>query len=255
MLRKDIDNLENGTQELTETNKAIKVGRKKKAMIAKKRIDTKRQLKESSMKMKKLSRARDSTKKMLEEKEEELALLLQGQHQSSIQSIIEDREAEIQELEHEVSRMEQKLSLARDAQVTTMTKHVEELSEKRDLIKKDLEKKEKELDLFRSQAQSQKNNAKWRQIIERKEAEVSQQRNHMTEVERELTNAKEEHKKLCDLLHETTVVLSEQCEQVRGLERSRAALERQWSRVDTKLKMEIAESKVCCGRKDIVLIL
>ena len=69
----------------------------------------------------------------------------------------------------------------------------------------------------------------------------------MVEVERELKCAKEEHEQLCQCFKQTTVELVEQCEQVRGLERNRAELERERSQVDTKLKIEIAKSEVCCG--------
>ena len=233
--------MERKTRELTKTKEAIKIGRKKKAIIEKKRVDTKHQLKESSKKLKELIRERDDTKRELEEKEEELALLqLVGPQQvdaKTIQSAIADKKEEIQELEHEVMRVERELSQARDAQATKMT-------EQRDQIKRDLDKKEKELHLFRMQAESQKNNTKWQAIIERKEAEVGQLRSHMTKVERDLSRAKEEHKKFREQLHHTTQELAENCEQVRGLEKSRAELERERSRVDTKLKIEIAESEV-----------
>ena len=159
-LRQDLYGLEKGAQELTDTKEAVKMGRKKKAVIEKKRTETKLKLKKSSEKLKELNRERDNTKRELEEKEEELALLLlQEQLQSSdvsYQSVIADKKAEIQELEHEVTRVEWELSQARDAQVTTMTKHVEELSEQRDQMKTDLDKKEKELHLFRLQEQSEK---------------------------------------------------------------------------------------------------
>ena len=178
----------------------------------------------------------------LEEKEEELALLqLGGQQQiddESIQSAIADKKEEIQDLKHEVTRVERELSQARDAQVARMT-------EQRDQIKEDLEKKEKELHLFHLQAQSQKDNMKWQGIIERKEAEVGRLRSHMNEVKGDLCRAKEEHVQFLEQLRRATAQLTENCERVRLLEKSRAGLERERSQVDTKLKMEIAKSEVC----------
>ena len=134
--------------------------------------------------------------------------------------------------------MERELSQARDAQVARMT-------EQRDQIKEDLEKKEKELHIFRLQAQSQKDNMKCQRIIQRKEAEVGRLRSHMNEVEGDLCQAKEEHVQFLEQLRRATAQLTEDCERVRVLEKSRAVLERERSRVDTKLKMEIAHSEVC----------
>ena len=134
--------------------------------------------------------------------------------------------------------MERKLSKARETQVARMT-------EQRDQIKKDLEKKEKELYIFHLQAQSQKDSMKWRGIIERKEAEVGRLRSHFNEVEGDLCRAKEEHVQFLEQLRRSTAQLTEDCERVRLLEKSRAELERERSQVDTKLKMEIAHSEVC----------
>ena len=197
------------------------------------------------MRLKELTRDRDDTKRELEEKEEELTLLqLGGQQQidnESIQSAIADKKEEIQESKHEVTRVEKELSQARDVQVARMT-------DQRDQTKKDLEKKEKELHLFRMQARSQKDSMKWQGIIERKEAEVGQLRSHMIEVEGDLCQAKEEHAQFIEQLRQATVQLTENCERVRVLEKSRAELERERSRVDTKLKMEIAHSEVCFSK-------
>ena len=134
--------------------------------------------------------------------------------------------------------MERELSQARDAQVARMT-------EQRDQIRKDLNKKEKELHLFRLQAQSQKDTMKWQGIIERKEAEVDRLHSHMNEVEGDLCQAKGEHVQFLEQLRRATAQLTEKSERVRILEKSRAELERERSRVDTKLKMEIAHSEVC----------
>ena len=197
------------------------------------------------MRLKELTRDRDDTKSELEEKEEELTLLqLGGQQQidnESIQSAIADKKEEIQELKHEVTRVEKELSQARDVQVARMT-------DQRDQIKKDLKKKEKELHLFRMQARSQKDSMKWQGIIERKEAEVGRLCSHMIEVEGDLCQAKEEHAQFIEQLRQATVQLTENCERVRVLEKSRAELERERSRVDTKLKMEIAHSEVCFSK-------
>ena len=121
---------------------------------------------------------------------------------------------------------------------------MEELSEQRDQIKAEIEKKEKELEFFRRIACNQKNDEKLRAIIKRKEDEVSRLRCHMTEVEEDLSRTQEEHDKFRKQLKQTTVELVQNCEHVRGLEKSRAELEGERSRVDTKLKMEIAKSEV-----------
>ena len=242
-LRQDLDGLEKRTPELSKTKEAINTEKKRKATIERKRFDTKQQLMVSSEKLTELTRERDDTKRELEEKEEELALLQLGeQQQIDDERLISDTKQEIQELEQDVARVERQLIEAKDAQVTTMSKHMEELSEQRDQIKTEIEKKEKELEIFRRKAQ---NDAKFRDVIERKVAEVRRLRSHMTEVEEDLSRTKEQHDKFREQLKETTAELSKNCELVRGLEKHQAELERERSRVDAKLKMEIAKSKVC----------
>ena len=237
--------MEKKTRELTKTKEAIKVGRKNKAAIHRKRLDTKQQLMDSSEKLKKLTRERDDTKRELEEKEEELALLQYGeQRQIDDERIISNKKEEIQELEQDVAIVERQLIEAKDAQVTTMTERIEELSKQRDQIKTEIEKREKELVIFRRKAHNQKNDAKLRAFIERKEAEVGRLRSHMTEVEEDLSRTKEQRSKFREQLLQVSLDFAENCERVRGLEKSRAELERDRSLVDTKLKMEIAESEV-----------
>ena len=237
--------MEEKTRELTKTKEAIKIGRKNKAAIHRKRLDTKQQLTDSSEKLKKLTRERDDTKVELEEKEEELALLQYGeQQQIDDERIISDKKEEIRELEQDVARVESQLIEAKDAQVTTMTERIEELSEQRDQIRTEIEKREKELEIFRRKAHNQKNDSRLSAFIERKEAEVGRLRSHMTEVEEDLSRTMEQHIKFREQLLQVSLDFAENCERVRGLEKSQAELERDRSRVDTKLKMEIAESEV-----------
>ena len=242
-LRQDLDGLEKRTPELSKTKEAINTEKKRKATIERKRFDTKQQLMVSSEKLTELTRERDDTKRELEEKEEELALLQLGEQQRiDDERLISDTKQKIQELEQDVSRVERQLIEAKDAQVTTLTKHMEELSEERDQIKTEIEEKECDLEIFRKKAHNQ---PKFRAVIERKEAEVGRLRSHMTEVEEDLSRTMEQHDKFREQLKETTAELSENCERVRGLEKYQAELERERSRVDAKLKMEIAKSKVC----------
>ena len=244
-LRQDIDNLEKRTQELTKTKEDIKIGRKKKATTENKRISTKQQVTECSEKLKVLTRERDKTKRELEEKEEELAILQLGeQQQIDDESIISEKKEEIEELVCDVANVERQIMKARDTQEMTIAERMEELSEQRDQIKAEIEKKERELEIFRRKARNQMNNEKLRAFIKRKEAEVGQLRCHMTEVEEDLSQTKEEHDKFRKQLKQMTVELVENSEHVRGLEKSRAELERERSQVDTKLKMEIAKSEV-----------
>ena len=62
-LRQDLDGLEKGVHELTKTKEAITIGRKNRAVMERKRFDTKRQQIESSEKLKELIRERDNTKR------------------------------------------------------------------------------------------------------------------------------------------------------------------------------------------------
>ena len=190
-------------------------------MTEKKRFDTKQQLMECSEMLKELTKERDGTRRELEENKEELALLqLADNGEQEYESVVSEKKEEIKELERDVVIVERQIIKARDAQVMTITECVEELSEQRDQVKAEIEKKEKELEIFHRKAPNQMNNEKFRAFIERKEAEVGQLRWHMTKVEEDLSRTQEEH------------------------EKSRAELERERSRVDTKLKMEIAKSEV-----------
>ena len=124
--------MEKRTLELSETKEASNIERKKKATIERKRFDTKQQLMVSSEKLKELTRERDDTKRELEEKEEELALLQLGeQQQIDDERLISGTKQKKKELEQDVARVERQLIEAKDAQVTTLTKHMEELSEQR----------------------------------------------------------------------------------------------------------------------------
>ena len=247
-LRQDIDDLEKRTQELTKTTEDIKIGRKKKAMTENKRISKKRQLMECSEKLKELTKERDDTRRELEEKEEELTILQLAdngeQEQIDDESIVSEKKEEIKKLDRDVAIVERQIIKARDDQIVTITERVEELSEQRDQIKAEIEKKEKELKIFHRKACNQMNDENLKAFIKRKEAEVSRLRCHMTEVEEDLSRTQEEHDKFRKQLKQTTVELVENCEHVRALEKSRAELERERSRVDTKLKMEIAKSEV-----------
>ena len=237
---------------MSVTKDAIRKETKKKVAIETKRVERKHQLKESSQKLEELSMKWENTKRELEEKEEELSFLqMQEQHQSNnevLRCIIADQEAEISHLVQKVTRVEREVTQARDAQLSMAAKRVEELREERDQIKKDLENKKTVLYFLRLQLQeqSQKNSVKLRATIERKEAEIDLLRGHMIDIERDLIIAQEEHEELRQHLRQTTVELVEQSEQVRTLERTRADLERERSRVDTKLKIEIAKSEVSC---------
>ena len=200
---------------------------------------------ECSEKLKVLTRERDKTKRELEEREEELAILQLGeQQQIDDESIISEKKEEIEELVCDVANIERQIMKARNTQEMTIAECMEELSEQRDQIKAEIEKKEKELEIFRRKARNQMNNEKLRAFIKRKEAEVGQLRCHMTEVEEDLSQTKEEHDTFRKQLKQMTVELVANSEHVRGLEKCRAELERERSRVDTKLKMEIAKSEV-----------
>ena len=208
------------------------------------RITTKQQLMECSEKLKELTRERDDTRRELEEKEEELAILQHADNGEQEQIDDESIKEEIKKLERDVAIVERQVIKARDTQVMTITERMEELSEQRDQIKEEIEQKEKELEIFRRKACNQKNGENLRAFIKRKEAEVSRLCCHMTEVEEDLSRTQEEHDKFRKQLKQTTVELVKNYEHVRGLEKSRAELERERSRVDTKLKMEIAKSEV-----------
>ena len=244
------ENLEKGAQKLTVTKDAIKKETKKKIAIETKRVETKHQLKQSSQQLKQLSKERENTKRELEEKQEELDFLRRQEEQQRgndfLMSIIADKEVEISRLEQEATRVERELSQARDDHVSLATKHVEELSEEREKIKKDMDKKEMEHGFLRQQEQSQKNNTRLKATIERKEAEIHRLCSHMIGIVNDFSVVRKEHEELRQNLRQTTAKLAVQSELVRELDRTRVDLESERNIVDTKLKMEIAKSEVCC---------
>ena len=103
-----------------------------------------------------------------------------------------------------------------------------------------------ELGFLRQQEQSQKNNTRLKATIEHKEAEVDRLRGHMIGIVNNLSIARKEHEELCRNLRQTTAKLEVQSELVRELDRTRVDLESERNIVDTKLKIEIAKSEVCC---------
>ena len=226
-LRQDLDDLEKKTPELTKTKEAIRIERKRKAVFGMNK-------KKNSERLEQLTRERDETKRELEEREEELAVLLFEEQQKtdkeSVQFAIANKKEEIQELEHEMTRVEEELSQARDALVTTMT-------EEKDQMKRLFEKKEWELHVLRLQTRSQKNAAKLQAVIERKEAEVGRLSSHMTEVEKDLNCIMAEHNEYCGQLQKTRELV--------GLKKSRAELEKERTQVDAILKRETAKIMVC----------
>ena len=230
------------------TREAIKEKTKMKVAIEVKCGETKRQLKESSQKLEELKKENEDAKRELEEKEEELGFLRKQEQQQSVneflRSVITNKEAEISHLDQEATRVEQELSRARDDHLSMAAKHVKELCEERDRIKKDLDKKENEYHFLCLHKQSENNNTKLRAAIERKETEINRLCYHMTANENDLSVAQEEHKELHQHFRQTTAELVEKYEQVRELERTRADLERERNRVDTKLMRVIAKSEV-----------
>ena len=236
---------------MIETKEVIKKEKKNKVAIEVKRIETKHCLKESSLKLKELIKEKEDTQKKLEEKKVDLSFLLMRKEQQSgdevLKSMITRKKVQISQLNQEVYRVERELTQARDAQLLMASKLVEELSEEIDQIRKDLDERETELSfLLGLQKQSQMNNAELRATIERKQAEIDRLRGHMTDIKSDLSVAEKQHKELCQCLHETTTKLVEQSEQVRGLDKIRAGLERERNQVDTKLKIVIARSEVHC---------
>ena len=137
-----------------------------------------------------------------------------------LMSIIADKEVEISRLEQEATRVERELSQARDDHVSLAAKHVEELSEERDKIKKDVDKKEMELGFLQQQEQSQKDNTRLKATIERKEAEVDRLRSHMIGIVNDFSVARKEHEELRRNLRQTTTKLAVQSELVRKLDRT-----------------------------------
>ena len=103
---------------------------------------------------------------------------------------------------------------------------------------------EKEAELRLLLERHQRDNADLRVVIAEKEAEIRFLREELSEVERELISERDKNDKLRERLQKTTADLAEQCERVRGLERSRAELERERMRVDTRIIIETARREV-----------
>ena len=87
-------------------------------------------------------------------------------------------------------------------------------------------------------------NARLLTIIASKEMEIKDLNKRLTQVEHELILEKVKSDELCEQLRQTTAELVEQCKRVRGLERSRAELDRERSLVDTRILIEIARNEV-----------
>ena len=156
-------------------------------------------------------------------------------------------------------------------QLCESSKKTEKLIKERDETKKQLELKEQELHfLHRHQEDSaklqirmvvaekeaelqkrhQKDNADLRVVIAAKEAEIKFLNEKLSEVERELISERKKNEELHERLQQTTADLAEQCERVRWLERSRAELERERRRVDTRIMLETAGRMV-----DIIIMI
>ena len=118
------------------------------------------------------------------------------------------------------------------------------LRKERDETRKQLELKEQELHFFRQQERHQRDNADLRVVIAEKETEIRLLKEKLSEVERELISERGKNEELREQLQQTTADLAEQCERVRGLERSRAELERERRRVDTRIIIETARREV-----------
>ena len=247
-MQRELDGMEKTGQQLMTTTETLKVEKKKKAVIRKQRVEVKRQLKESSEKLKKLGEEKDEAKSLLEEKEEELEFLRLQEEQSknddNLKATIENMAAEVQQWKENVSRIETQMREAKESEVAAASELVEKLSEEREEVKEELERKGTELHYLHLRQQSQKNNARLRAVIERKEAEINKLRRHVSDVENELSQARKERGKLCEQLEKSTEELAKQSQHVRHLEQAQGQLQRERCHIDTKLKMEIARREV-----------
>ena len=124
------------------------------------------------------------------------------------------------------------------------SKKTEKLRKERDETRKQLELKEKELHFLCQQERHQRYNADLRVVIAEKETEIRLLKEKLSEVERDLISERVKNEELRERLQQTTADLAEQCERVRGLERSRAELERERRRVDTRIIIETARREV-----------
>lgn len=224
-----LQTIEKEAQQLDATRFTIKIESKKKARTRELRIKIKHRLEESSEKLKGLTQERDEAKNKLEQNEQILKYLsLQEQWQSDdsdLKSIIAEKMDEIKQLRHEVSKLKMELMQARCSQLTRASKQTEEISEEGDKA-------------------TMPKNAELRAIIEHQENEIMHLQSHVADLESELSQAEENHKKHHEKLQQTTEDLAEQSEQVRILKTTQAGLERRRSQVDAMLKAEIARSEV-----------
>lgn len=239
---------------MSATRDAIKKGSKKRAHIGELRIKTKHCLEESSEKLKELTKERDEAERQLKQNQRELRYLqLQEQLQGNnddLKSIIAIKMTEIEELRRAILKFEDELSQARDTQLTS-SNHVEDLSEERERVHRELKNKNIELHALRFQEQ---NNAELRAIIEHKEAEIVQMRIHVADVESKLNQAKDEREKFQEQLQQMSQDLAKQSARLRELEKTQAGLERERSRVDARLKTESDRIEVCSSRKKPICV-
>ena len=126
---------------------------------------------------------------------------------------------------------------------------IKKLKRKRDEAARKLEFREKELEIFHLKQDTIKSSftakeANLLTVIAGKKMEIRDLTEKLTRVEHELRLEKVNIEELREQLRQTTAKLVEQYKRVRGLERSRAELERERSRVDTRILIEIARNKV-----------
>ena len=126
------------------------------------------------------------------------------------------------------------------------SRKTKKLRKERDETRKQLELKELELHFIHQQERYQKDKAQLqiRAVIAEKDAEIRFLKEKLAEVEHELISERGKNEELRERLQQTTADLAEQCERVRGLERSRAELERERRRVDTRIMLETARREV-----------
>ena len=124
------------------------------------------------------------------------------------------------------------------------SRKTKKLKKDRDETRKQLKLKEQELHFLRQQERHQRDNADLRVVIAEKETEIRLLKEKLSEMEHELISERGRNEELCERLQQSTADLAEQCERVRGLERSRAELERERRRVDTRIIIETARREV-----------
>ena len=118
------------------------------------------------------------------------------------------------------------------------------LRKERDETRKQLELKEQELHFLRQKERHQRDNLDLRVVIAEKETEIRYLKAHTLVKDHEMILERGKHEELRKRLKRTTVDLAKQFERVRKLERSRAELERERRRVDTRIMLETARREV-----------